>query len=304
MNLEKLINNPGYDLKDGYFTGDSKIEQFLDYKHDNKGYDFDVYKPVVEMYREAIAPYAECDIVTKVQNKQYLLKCGDTIYRGESMNSGGNILKRSLQLSEGYRDNCEKLGIKGAFSKNYRHFLDNIDKFNIEADVELLNEFLGLTHSMGDFIAVPEYFNAERNSLTSDYWDLALYNIELWYDTKNDMYLTRFLNEIRNNSKAYQDGKRILDFVKPWLEMFGSWESFVELNFLQPFVDENNKPVPFWDNHFKNYEKHFISGKPSLRKVVEPQSIDEVNQFLEKATQMIIDRGELISNYLKEKRNN
>lgn len=81
--------------------------------------------------------------------------------------------------------------------------------------------------------------------------------------------------------------------------MFSSWEIFVEMNFLWPFVDEKNKPIPFWDKHFINYGKYFRE-KAVFRKVAEPQSSEEVNQFLERVTGTIVERGELISNYVKE----
>lgn len=292
MKLNELVNNPTYDLKDGYFAGETKIEQFLNYKHDNKGYDFDAYKEVVEMYREAFVPFMECEIHPKSDVKQFHLNCHHDKYTGETMNSGGYILKSSLQLSEGYWEKCAELGVKGSFSNNYGLFFKNIDKFTIEADINRLNKYLGLTHSIGNFIPVPEYFNVGRNLPTSDYWDLTMYNIYLWYKTKDDEYLIRFLTEIRDNSRVYAEGKRILDFAKPWLLKLESWQNFVKLNYLEPFVDKNMKPIPFWDDHFERFEK---------KQGLSPQSINEVNQFLETVTKMIVERGNLISSFMKEK---
>lgn len=306
MKLHELVNNPTYDLKDGYFTGDTKIKQFLNYKHNNKGYDFDAYKSIVEMYRTAFAPFYECELYPEGKAKRYYLECKSATYRGDSMNSGGNILKRSLQLSEGYWDNCVTFKIKGGFSENYKRFLENIDKFNIEVELDLLNKYLGLVHSIGNFIPVPEYFNVGRNLPTSDYWDLALYNINLWYENKQDKNRDKFIRRIFSkkidDSKLDNKLKGKISPTKKWLNIFGSWESFVEVNFLQSFVDENNKPIPFWDNHFISY-KNFLAGNETLRNVVEPQSIDEVNQFLQRVTWMIVQRGKLISNYVKGKNN-
>lgn len=45
--------------------------------------------------------------------------------------------------------------------------------------------------------------------------------------------------------------------VKCWLDGYGSWDAFVEGNFLQDFVDEKTKngygmPKPLWTGHFDN----------------------------------------------------
>lgn len=285
------LNKVHYDFKNDYLRSETKIEQFLHYKNKPNRIDLDSIKEVVEIYCEANEFLNGGNIVTE-NCKVYRIEKNGYIYTGETMNSGLLTLKKALQLSPNYKENCKKFGISGSFSKNIDKFIANLHHFQIGVKIELLNKFLELTHTIGNFILVPEGFNTGRNLLTSDYWSLALYNIYLWYETKNDEYLHRFLAKRNPN---------VVTYTKIWLDYFENWQNFVEKNYLQPFVVYENgtptQPIPFWEEHFNRYEK-FHNKKLTKTLAIEPNNIDEVNEFLEKVNTAIVARGDLIKNAL------
>lgn len=295
--MKKIIQKgPTYDLKNDCFNGDTKIEQYLHYKYQNKGIDFDSIKPVINVYCQAYN-ILKCGEPVCKGGKNYNIAKDNLIYTGETMNSGLNILKRSMQLSSRYMENCKQIGVSGSFSNrsNIKKFIENLDKFHIEVNVKHLNKFLGLTHSIGNFIPVPEGFNVGRSLRTSDYWDLALYNIHLWYETKNDDYLNRFLPKRNEN---------VIKYTKLWLDYYDNWYGFIEENYLQSFVsdDASLKPIPFWDEHFTRYEDYHAKSKGMTERLaLEPHNMLEINQFLKNVNHMICARGELILKTLLNK---
>lgn len=289
MSLKTILQNgPTHDLKDGHFNGKTKIEQFFHYKYNNRGMDFDAIKPIVEVYCQTFESLHNGKLVHK-GGKNYNIVKDNLVYTGETMNSGLNILKKAMHFSPGYTENYKKISVSGSFStrKNIKKFIEHLDDFYIEANCENLNDFLGLTHSIGNFIPVPQGFNVGRNLLTSDYWDLALYNIYLWYATKNDDYLNRFLIKKDIN---------VIENIKLWLNSFKNWQGFIEKNYLQPFVlhakDSQLRPIPFWDDHFNRYEDYHSKKTRMTKKLaLEPQNTEEINQFLERVNRRITSRG-------------
>src|SRR5690625_2913105 len=148
MFVKKIIQKgPTYDLKNDYFNGHTKIEQYLHYKYQNKGIDFDSIEPVVNVYYQAYNILKYGKLVCK-GGKNYNVVKDNQIYTGKTMNSGLNILKRSMQLSSKYIENCKKVGVSGSFSNrsNIKKFIENLDEFHIEVNVKHLKNFLGLTH--------------------------------------------------------------------------------------------------------------------------------------------------------------
>ena len=103
--------------------------------------------------------------------------------------------------------------------------------------------FFRLCHTIGNFTVWLADCNMPRgNGPVKDYWDLTLYHIHQWYEvnkeltTKNDALLKLFGSQL----VIFQD----------WLVSFGTWDKFVEQNFLQDFVETDGKPKELWKNHF------------------------------------------------------
>lgn len=151
---------------------------------------------------------------------------------------------------------------------------DNEDSYNCYKN---MLDFLSVNHTVGNFIPVPEGFNfARSNGGKNDYWDYTLEQIKEWYerdteDKRNDI-LDKFLSgknketAIKNCSKwivSYDDGEK-------------GWENFVNANYLNDsFVNDKYEIIVF----SKEIQK---SGK---------KNISDFNNFFEKATKCITDRG-------------
>ena len=105
----------------------------------------------------------------------------------------------------------------------------------------------GVVYTIGNFIPVPfkDDLNRRRYSLCKDYWDLTLLAIYRHYEQNDE-----------GNSNGWS-GLLSREGVKCWLSGYGSWDAFVEGNFLQDFGDEKTKngygmPKPLWTGHFDN----------------------------------------------------
>lgn len=139
-------------------------------------------------------------------------------------------------------------------------------------------DFIKYNHTLGNFIPVPfesggGSFNVSRYKPTNDFWDLTLYYIYCWYKKNEDLYKL-----LGKNSKNVE---RCIE----WLKAFGSWDEFVERNFLQPFVlelkpnqDGSKYGIPklLWcnDDNDKKYPNDW--GK------IEKLSQDDMKDFWEK----------------------
>jgi len=153
------------------------------------------------------------------------------------------------------------------------------DKF-VYNDKEL-NEFSIMTHTLGNFIPVyvkktsknswSSPFNGPRYIFTLDYWDITLLDIKKYYDED----LTP--SYIKNSER--------------WLESFGSWENFIERNYLQSFLeddkDTSSNPKEFWKGHFER------------RKT--PPNKTQAYEFLKFVYSAIKKRGNLMYSVLKSK---
>lgn len=162
--------------------------------------------------------------------------------------------------------------------------LKKIRKMDLDL-FENLERFAQLTHSVGNFIPVPEEFNNGRAlKKTKDYFDLTLKCI-------HDYYLPIKPSEGNNRAVLSQFLKvTAIDKCEKWLERFNGWDEFVEKNYLQDFVNEIclldapnckssrfGEPKLFWKGH-------------SLERPC-PQVIEDVKDFLENVNVMIELRG-------------
>lgn len=183
-------------------------------------------------------------------------------YRGDTMNS-------FKQITDCYFSFCE----------------DELGK----ADNDSFKQFVELNHTIGNFIPVPFKgidrnnslsFNVKRNSTVGDYWDLTMDKIWKWYLNNDDKYLYELVGR----------DVELKQMVEDWLSIFGKgnkgWKNFIDRNYLGDFVDEDYKPIPFWDNH--------------LEKVV-PDNLEKCNCFFKKVSRAIESRGIDIAEAVEEK---
>lgn len=129
-------------------------------------------------------------------------------------------------------------------------------------------EFIGTAYTIGNFIPWPVGCNGPRGiGPVHDYWDLTLHCIHQWYQGDADGLARLF-------------GCRKPGF-SAWLTVFGSWDAFIEANYLQDFTEWSTRPYgrpkEFWDGHF--------SGK------VLPETDPEFNAFFAHAAEGIRARG-------------
>ena len=137
---------------------------------------------------------------------------------------------------------------------------------------------MAVYHTLGNFIPVPARCNAPRGTgRLKDYWDLTLKIIYEYY-----VYGKDNIKEIvgESNSELYKEwlgSFRVDDTVR------GSWQCFVEKNYLQDFVNQNvdgsyGIPKELWQGHFKGG-------------IVLPDGIEQKEQFCVNTSCFIIARS-------------
>ncbi|CEG27151.1 hypothetical protein [Bacillus sp. B-jedd] len=87
----------------------------------------------------------------------------------------------------------------------------NFEFFSKVHNVEELQRFAVLTHTIGNIVTVPYGFNAGRGH--NDYWDWGL------------------------------------KLLQCFLEPIGAWENFVNIYHLSCYVDNEYEVIPYWENH-------------------------------------------------------
>lgn len=173
----------------------------------------------------------------KAGRKFEIVKDG-IVYRGDTMTSFSNFIRRYFILAEKLRnigqDSCADKIIAGS---------------KVSPKIE---KFASLAHSAGNLIPVPLCFNIERSGeyADCDYWDIVMYYIFKWCYTCDDKYIFELLNRYNKNNHVAESIWRF----KKWMENFdNNWFKFVNLNYLDAFVDQQSKswyPKEFWVNHF------------------------------------------------------
>ncbi len=151
------------------------------------------------------------------------------------------------------------------------------------------HKFVFLNHTIGNFIPVPFIcgkgkgkFNAPRGiNASADYWDLALLCIyNHYFSIQDSRYDLKWLLGNDQNVELCQD----------WLDGFGSkasgWNTFVEQNSMQKFVDQKGMPKELWDGHF--------AGE------VMPGEEEHYDKFFKNASSWIEARGITIAKKIKE----
>ena len=265
--------------------------------------------------------------------------CKDkSVIHGDTMNSIQTTLSRYVYLCyekdpryyDGKRGNGFAGG-QGSLSQSLQIFMniaeeEREEKFIKEGkkdvDVKCLKEFIECNHTLGNFIPVPferngGSFNKPRAATTNDFWDLTLYRIYCWYGKNTDM------NKVEFEKCDCEKNKDLCDLLGndcknaklciQWLKAFGSWDKFVEDNFLEMYVvkneaDEDNKygiPKPLWCNDEKyEFEKLTEDGAVEIwkKRLVNNkcESTKECEHYFKNATKCITERTEIMVKKLKE----
>lgn len=221
--------------------------------------------------KSEIVKDGECREQGKQEDKFEIVKDG-IVYRGDTMTSFGNFIRRHFILVEGLKNirkvRCAEKIIAG--SKLPKR----------------MEDFAKLAHSEGNLIPVPLYFNRERSGACadSDYWDITMYCIFKWCHSYDDKYLFELLNRYNGNKNIDES---VLRFKK-WMDNFNNnWKEFVSLNYLSAFVDQQSEywyPKEFWTNHF------------ACNRKIDELSSDEFYKAVDLICNCIEDRNKNLSN--------
>lgn len=142
------------------------------------------------------------------------------IIRGETMNSFLTTFNRAIRQSSNYSTLTKTLGIDNRKKERYSKLCENqnYQQFKIiENNPTAFQTFAGLTHTIGNFTVLPHWMNTGRSNLSQDYWDIFLLSLQEW-----------------------------LDLISPTSE---PWINFIELYYLQPYVNKDYQIEPLWKNH-------------------------------------------------------
>lgn len=227
------------------------------------------------------------DIFSKDQNSRHqLLRCIYEQLWGKECLANCSDTMNSVQTTFNQLLVCyykEKKIYKSRATLKYiiaLYYENELDKEHLH-DVEAL---MDVYHTIGNYMPVPNGVNTWKASVFKDYFDLFLAFIYNYYNAKNIL--------ARNEYFGIRLKGTILEEFDEWLESFGNWDSFVEKNYLQHFVEKNTdgtygEPKELWEGHFGGS--------------VLPDTSDKCNAYFENAHERILARGKLMVEALKKK---
>lgn len=229
-----------------------------------------------------VAPYPP----QKPKTGLYCLESDAGILRGDTMNSYATTVREFLR-TYGHSEAC----VKGFLAKAKNGKWGTPEQYNGDAHWEMCvldhydyfkgllpqaaEMFFSLCHTVGNFLPVPPAFQ-DRGSMqlpSHDYWDLALMCIYHYYS--GIKYPLSWLVKADSIPVCHQ-----------WLDSFGTWNGFVEQNFLQDFIGPDGTPKELWKGHFTNG--------------VMPKKEADFEQFFTNASAWITARGVRIALAVKE----
>ena len=156
-----------------------------------------------------------------------------------------NSFLTNFYCAIGYRPKDKKpRPSRDYLSKNYAKF-DVISK-----NIDGFKLFATRTHTIGNFIVLPHWMNTGRIGFSADYWDITLLSLQEW-----------------------------LHLISPTSE---AWVNFIELYYLQPYVNKDYQTELFWEKHSYGYDNLF----PSKQDV--PIFLKAVNERIEERGKYMI----------------
>ena len=204
-------------------------------------------------------------IYEQLWNKEILPNCSDT------MNSVQTTFNQLLTCY--YKEN--KIYKSRATLKYIAelYYENELDKEHIHDAEALMNVY----HTIGNYIPVPNRVNTWKANAFKDYFDLFLVFIYNYYNAKNIL--------VENDYSCIKLKGTMVEEFDNWLDKFGSWNTFVEKNYLKNFVKKNNdgtygKPKELWKGHFGG--------------AVLPGTTDQCNEYFKNAHDWILKRGRIM----------
>ena len=259
---------------------------------------YDYYMNVKSKYPNITDPDSESEILQiifkMIWNEDVLRCCYDVEkkrIKGDTMNTIQPSLGVYLRRIHNERYQRGDAGFKeyyyGSLNQSLQLYLElDKDEKKLIKD-KAVTDFIKIYHSLGNFMPVPYSknggeFNIARSSAVNDYWDATMWCIYNWYVTgKNkkdnaDRWLFKLLKELEN-----------VELCKNWLKNFKTWNQFVDDNYLQPFVDENYKPILLFGTDFEDRKK--------------PVSEEECMEYFEKTYDCVMKRSKLMVGAIRKK---
>lgn len=271
-----------------------------------------LYKDLYDLYKK---DFCENDLFTHRENDK-----DNKNIQGDTMNSVQSALNSYIEmcLEKKYSYFKEirknpKAKSESYYPVSYGYFLELYYRDETKAEIcdglEAVNapELMKTYHTLGNFIVIPTDCNEPRGKcILKDFWDLTLACIYNWYsqiENRED----RIVKVIDNKCLAYNIGmifteeSNLKKYIK-WLDLFGTWDSFVENNCLGDRVEDgkNDILVNFVE---KKSDGHY--GRPKelwpghFAGEVMPSNAEEYKEFFTNSSKYIINRGIIMHDKLK-----
>ena len=282
---DKKVSGKYKKLKEEYLNGVDPLEKYI------------MYKTVFKIDPDSNEGLLK-DIYQKIWDDKILEYCisNDKIkYYSDTMTSAQNLLSNYYMssCSEEWDKYKAKEKVKNFSIKIFDKMLKNKDKypqFKEAFSKKNVVEFIKYYHTLGNYIPVPKGFNVARSGIfaSHDMWDITLEKIKQYYDTKQKS------NNFSESLEIILELLHMKDTIKStinWLDKFGSWENFVEQNFLK----EENGHRNYVDEKYNinKLAKHNFS-KPKLEK-------EEYLNYFGALTEIIKGRTLIIQEHYKTK---
>lgn len=231
----------------------------------------------------------------------------DKDVKADTMNSVNTTLD---VLFEKYIETKEEKQERGRNNVSIKYILDiySKDKETLKnklKSVKGLENFLGIYHTLGNFLPFPKGCNCPKGiTPLNDYVDLTLKRIYDYYTQKEKYNINTVFNEetikiinIIKQSKICEivDSREDTITIGPfilfgkWLDSFKDWDDFVEKNYLQSFVENKEKvygkPKELWKGHFEGETL--------------PETLEQCEEYFINASKWIEERGKNMIEKLK-----
>lgn len=247
----------------------------------------------------------KADVDKKDENVDIM---GDTMNSVQS--SLNSYIEQCLEKENANFKDIRKKSKEKYYPVSFTYFLELFLRYKkkILEGLEEVNasELMETYHTLGNFIVIPTGCNGPRGvCILKDYWDLTLACIYNWYSQKENRE-DRIVKVIDNKCLEYNIGmifaeeSSLKKYVK-WLNLFGTWDKFVEDNYLGDVKDENKIIENFVE---KKNDEHY--GRPRelwpghFTAEVTPTDSEEYRKFFSNSSKYIKNRGFIMHQKLKK----
>jgi hypothetical protein len=290
------------------FNRATPIQRICLYKISSISFDCDVSLFNIMIYKIAYNIAKTMDIEPQQSNvgriipNKYKLVDENRAFIGDTMNSYATSIREYLRK---YNKNENVYGEKGRPYLKYNcdweyHILNDYDYFD-KLLPDYAKRFIKVNHTIGNFLPVPQCFNVTRANKTMDFWDITLYYIYMWYKSlEKDKCNDSIIKVLCGKTGAYNDENQNLKQYKDWLLSFKTWDNFIEMNYMEDFVNLSKEadkkfgePKNLWNGHI---QKYINSGRKSD---LIQQDEKDFEEFFTNASSWIVKRGNRIAEKIK-----